>query len=240
MSTQQEDINVGFDSKSDGTYFHRQMVKVGIHNFRLMVLEKIVIHNNNAKKFFALARPRELWWILHLHTYRQLRSTRGRNGGYNTEQIRRHRNRKRPLFLHRRRKLLNRNVVVNDILNDGIDNDRNVVDNVHDVINVEVGVMHNVDNEIDNAVVNANRVRGYRNYFRRVEYINSLMIQGRYNNPVLDTYAVKNLHKMSRCIKKLCIYIYFDDCRAGQIITQLRKAINRRFEKRPGKKIGLY
>ena len=133
------------------------MVKVGIHNFRLMVLEKIVGHNNNTKKFFALARPRELWWILHLHTYRQLRSTRGRNGGYNTEQIRRHRNRKRPLFLHRRRKLLNRNVVVNDILNDGMDNDRNVVDNVHDVMNVEVGVIHNVNNGIDNAVVNDGR-----------------------------------------------------------------------------------
>ena len=96
---------------------------------------------------------------------------RGRHGGYNTEQIRRHRNRKRPLFLHRRRKLLKSNVVVNDILNDGMDNDIHVIDNVHDVMNVEVEVMYNVNNGIDNAVVNASRVRGYRNSFRRVEYI---------------------------------------------------------------------
>ena len=90
---------------------------------------------------------------------------------------------------------------MNDILNDGMDNDRNVVDIVYDVINVEVGVMHNVNNGIDNAVVNASRVRGYRNYFRRVEYINSLMIHGIHNESVLNTYAVKNLHEMSRCIK---------------------------------------
>ena len=85
--------------------------------------------------------------------------------------MRRDRNRERPLFRDRRRKLLNSNVAVNNNLNDCMDNGRNVVDNVHDVMHVEVGVIDDDNNGIDNAVVNDGRVRGYRNYFRRVEYI---------------------------------------------------------------------
>ena len=37
----------GVNSKSDGTYFHRQMVKVGIHYFHLVVLEEIVGQYDN-------------------------------------------------------------------------------------------------------------------------------------------------------------------------------------------------
>ena len=50
---------------------------------------------------------------------------------------------------------------------------------------------------------------------------------------MFDSYAVKNLHKMRRCIKTNPLSSFtFDFVRAQEIIKQIREAINRRYKKR--------
>ena len=50
---------------------------------------------------------------------------------------------------------------------------------------------------------------------------------------MFDSYAVKNLHKMRRCIKTNPLSSFtFDFERAKKIIKQIREAINRRYKKR--------
>ena len=57
------------------------------------------------------------------------------------------------------------------------------------------------------------------------------MIQGMYNESVLDTYICsKEFTKNEQMHQKKCVSSFlFNDSRADQIITQLRKAISRRF-----------
>ena len=73
-------IACGVGRAQENDLVNREIGRLGWRNFRIFVLEKIPAQYSNKNEFFELARPRELWWIFHLHTYQPKFGSRGLNG----------------------------------------------------------------------------------------------------------------------------------------------------------------
>ena len=191
------------------TPLYRDMVSVVVRNFGLFVLEKIPgrfprdsVHRwaGANDQFVAVARPRELWWIFHLRSFRVRHTgkvSRRFEGGYNVETTRQ-RPRKRIAMMHRRH--APRGVVTGP----GGDAGAREYPEARAAAGDQVGEEQQEDGVVAGGQP-AGEARGgqrrYRDMPRRVRHISHLMVTGWFTARTLVSYATRNLQRMRRCLR---------------------------------------
>ena len=166
------------------TSLYVAIAKFGFESFRCFSIEHIEGSFRNAREFYKVAWPRELFWMRTLHTF----FPKGYNlDGKSSLRKSKKTSHKTPMLWKRHPKHPSLSIPSLTIPR---------VSSLEQVNPLGIVVVNSSIPRVDDASTSNCRVFAYRDYKRRLVFLDRLMSSGKFSYKVFDMYNVKILFKL--------------------------------------------